>query len=213
MMIAPARNMIGGELVHAPGDQQIWIQAALLHSAEGNTSFTLYENTSLTLSKFTTLAVKGNLRLHNDIRGEGLVVLSGNSRSSLDANGNSIPRLMLCNPAGVELLSRLNISGELILDQSDLLLGNFDLILTSPFARITTLDGGQIAFNGSGRIIGQSLQPLANNAPANDRDLSSQVLLDLPDNTNPLLYGTQVVYYINTDCEITFLSPPSPPPD
>lgn len=213
MMIAPARNMIGGEIVHAPGDHQTGIHTALIHSSEGNAHFTLYENTTLTLGKLTTLAVKGNLRLHNDIRGEGLVVLSGNSRSMLDANGNSIPRLMLSNPAGVELLSRLNISGELILDQSDLLLGNFDLMLTSPFARITTLDGGQIAFNGSGRIIGQSLQPLANNAPANDRDLSSQVLLDLPENTNPTFYGTQVVYYINTDCEITFLSPPSPPPD
>lgn len=213
MMIAPAKNMIGEPVVSATDDHPLNLRASFKQAAEGNVSFTLYEKTTLSLNKHTTLAVTGNLKLNAGISGKGLVIISGESKSLIDANGNRISRLMISNPHGAELQSPLSITNELILAEGELALGNFDLMLVSPYAKITHQGEGQVAYNGSGRILGQSLQPYANEGPQKDRNHHMQVLLDLPQETNPRLYGTQVVYTINTECVITFLTPPTPPPD
>jgi hypothetical protein len=212
MMIAPARNMIGEPVAVATDDHPLNLKVVHEQVDEANVSFSLYKNTTLSLSERTILSVTGDLRLEADIVGNGKVVLGGNSTSVVDANGNRISRMEVNNPFGVVLKSQLSITNELILVEGELALGNYDLLLVGPFAKITREGEGQVAYNGSGRIIGQHLQPIANDGPQKDRN-HVQVMLDLPDETNPRLYGTQVVYAINTKCAVTFLSPPTPPPD
>lgn len=213
MMIAPAKSMIGAPHADATKDHQLRLQASLVQDELTHGSFTLQENTNLTIKSRSTLSVRGDITLHSDIQGEGTVILVGNKKTKVDANGNSIQRLMINNTSGIELASRLVISSDLIINAGDFLLGNYDLVLASPFTRIELEGHGQVAYNGNGRIIGQSLHSPANQAPQYDRDLSSQVFLELPENKTLNLYGTQVVYHINMDYTSTFLTPPTPPPD
>ena len=213
MMIAPAKSMIGEAYAEATDHQKLQLQATMLQTNAVAGSFTINKSTNLSIHKNTRMHIKGDLNLYSDVLGEGLIVLTGENRSKLNANGNSIQRLMISNEGGVELVSKLEISDELIIDNGDLLLGDFDLVLSSPYAKLSMEGEGQVALSGNGRILGQSLHASASKAPQPDRDLGSPAYLERPANAIPTLYGTQVVYNINTDCETTFLTPPTPPPD
>ena len=214
MMIAPGKNVIGDPVSSPTEDHDLDISDMSSYRSEATAgTFTLQENTTLSIEKRTTLFIKGNIRLHSPIKGQGILVLSGNKKLSIDANGNSISNLIINNVHGVELLSHLGITKELSVEEGFLYLNDFDVRLDHSFAKITTEGSGDIAFNGAGRIIGQTLQPLANNAPQNDRDYSSQAFITITANQNLYLSGTQITHHKIQNCNSTILCPPTPPPD
>lgn len=213
MMVLPAKGIIGEPVAGTDAFHAHELNKLVRHTEKSHGSFTLNENTNLLIGQNTSLSVLGDLNLHSGIRGDGLLVISGATKNILNANGNSISRLMISNPSGVELAAKVIITGELIIDGGDLILGDHDLVLANPFVRITMEGPGMVAYNGNGRILGQNLHALASPVPQPDRDLGSQLCLEPPIGKTPDLYGTQVVYHIQTKCATTFLSPPTPPPD
>ena len=214
MMIAPGKNVIGDPVSSTSDDHDLNIPAlSNFRSGASVGTFTLNENTTLSIKKNTTLLIKNNIRLHSPITGQGVLVLSGDNKLSLDANGNSISRLMIKNTQGVELLSQLSITNQLSVEAGYLYLNDFNIKLSHSFVKLNTEGSGDIAFNGTGRIIGQTLQPLANNGPQNDRDYNTQAFNTIIANQNPYLSGTQIVYYKTQNCESAVLCPPTPPPD
>jgi hypothetical protein len=214
MMIAPGKSLISNPVVVATDEHDLNLSSiSALQSATSAGSFTVEENTILSLNKNARLSINGNIRLNSPILGQGVLVISGDQKLSIDANGHSISRLVINNPQGVELLSPLKIAQELSVEEGFLYLNDFNIQLDHSFVKISTENSGNIAFNGSGRIIGQTLQPLANHAPQNDHDFSSQAFNTISLHQNLYLSGTQIHYHIIQDCHSAIQCPPTPPPD
>ncbi|MEN8225691.1 MAG: hypothetical protein ABFS05_10065 [Bacteroidota bacterium] len=212
MMIAPVRDA-SADLVHTDDHEMNLSAMASFRSDGAQGAFILKENTFLIINKHTVLSVKTNLNLHSPISGKGSLILNGDEKLSLDAHGNTISNLVIRNTGGIELLSQLGISQELSVEEGYLYLNDFNLVLNHSFVKISTEGSGEIAFNGTGRIIGQALQPLANQAPQHDRDFSTQAFVNLLSGHNQYLYSTQILYHNIQNCESAFLCPPTPPPD
>lgn len=209
MMIAPVKDVDGN-----PDGQKV--NPLSLSSFENQSiggTFMIGANTYFSIGKQTTISVNTNLELRSPVMGEGKLVLGGDKKLSIDAKGNSITNLVVRNEGGVELLSQLNISDELTVEEGILYLNDFNLVLENSFVKLNQEARGGIAFNGSGRIISQTVQPLATHAPQQDRDMGSQAFIILQAEHNPILSGTQITYYIYQHFDAAVLCPPTPPPD
>ena len=214
MMIAPVKDAMSISVADINDDHDLNRMELSEFKAQGSSgSFTVNGNTYISIKKQTSLSIKNNLQLHSPVTGQGVVILNGDGKLSIDANGNSITNLIIRNESGVELKSPLKISQELSVEEGNLYLNEFNLVLGHSYVKIKTENGGGIAFNGSGRIIGQALQPMANSGPHHDRNFSSQAYASLLANQNPIFSGTQIYYHINQDCHSAVLCPPTPPPD
>jgi len=214
MMIAPVKDATSNPVADMTDDHEKNPMALSSLTSQGTAgSFTVKGNTYISIKKQTSLSIKNNLQLHSPVTGQGALIMNGEKKLSIDANGNSISNLIIRNSSGVELISPLKITQELSVEEGYLYLNEFNLVLDHSFVKIYTEDQGGIAFNGSGRIIGQTLQPVANNGPQHDRDFSSQAYASLLANQNPIFSGTQIHYHIYQNCESAVLCPPTPPPD
>ena len=214
MMIAPVKDATSNPVADMTDDHEKNPMALSSLTSQGTVgSFTVKGNTYISIKKQTSLSLRNNLQLHSPVTGQGAVILYGDKKLSIDANGNGVSNLIIRNSTGVELISPLKITQELSVEEGYLYLNDFNLMLDHSFVKINTEDGGAIAFNGSGRIMGQTIQPVANSAAQHDRDFSSQAYASLLANQNPIFSGTQIEYHITQNCESAVLCPPTPPPD
>jgi len=214
MMIAPVKDATSNVEPISTDDHDINLSVlSTMKKSSSVGTFSIEGNTVLSIQKHTTISVKSNIILNSPVIGQGTLLLNGDRKLSIDAKGNSISNLVIRNSLGVELKSQLEIAQELSVEDGRLYLNDFNLVLNHSFVKINTEDRGDIAFNGSGRIIGQTLQPLSSPAPQNDRDFSSQAFINLLTEQHLNLIGTQITYYMLQNCDSAILCPPVPPPD
>ena len=212
MMIAPSRRAIGApESIDQLNKELKAFESSKLSIGSG--AFVLRENTVLKLDRSVNITISGNLYLHSPITGEGRLILQGKQRMLIDANNHSVSNLVIRNPEGVALMSHLGIQNELSVEEGNLYMNDFNITLDHLFTRISTHEDGKIAFNGSGRILGQAWQPLASHAPQYDHNQGPHFCLLLMPESKPDLQGTQNLLNRDQNYDSTNPSPPTPPPD
>ncbi len=142
-------------------------QAPAILSAQDNVdfaagSFVVAEGATVNIGEGATITVPGNITLEADITGAGELILNSHKNSFIDANNYSIENLVLASANNIELLSGLQISGNLIIPNGALQLNNFNLTIKNHTKlNQTTLD--KIIENGAGKIL-QGEIPLCNSA-------------------------------------------------
>ncbi len=212
MMLAPGKRVIGMPEVIDSRDHNLAAFRGMQSNA-GAGYFMLKPNTVLHLDREAKIYINANLVLESPVTGEGRLILHGDRKLNIDGNGHSIANLVIQNAEGVELLSRLNIKNHLSVEHGNLYMNDFDIVLESAITRVSTLAGGAIAFNGSGRILGQSWQPMASHGPQYDYGQAPMYCILLLNHEIPGLKGTQILINSDQDCDSITPVPPTPPPD
>jgi hypothetical protein len=179
-----------------------------------NGVFYVMPETFLSINEKTNLVITSDIILGSSVSGQGILLVKSDHIVTIDANSNSISRLKIQNPKGVALKSPLIIDHEIALEDGSLLLNDYDLVLANPFVEVNSGTNGQIACNGSGRIIFQSIQDFAstdkNTVQNNVKVPVSGIIADEIEegfNASDLCFSIQINYTSR------FIVPPTPPPD
>ena len=161
--------------------------------------FLLKSNTNLQITNDTKLTLNGNLTLHENIKGNGSLILSSLGSISLNANNHKINALIVQENTKVKLKGHLQIMRQLrILDKAEITLGDFDLILSSHLE--------QKDFSNS-QIIKTSIGQLIN--PQNEDDFLAQLPISNPIQSAmgiPLTNSLISLQRISIPCSTFFLS-------
>ena len=115
-------------------------------------SFVVKEAAAVCIGEGAKITVSGNITLEADITGEGELILNSNKNTFIDANNHSIENLVLTSANKVELLSNLRIVNELIIQNGELHLNDFNLLTghNTKFDETTLL---KIIQNGKGKLL------------------------------------------------------------
>ena len=124
-------------------------------------SFTVSEGARVTIGESAKITVAGNLTIEADIIGKGELILNSHKNTFIDANNHSIENLVLASANRVELKSGLQIGNQLTIQNGELHLNDFNLIINNTKLNQTTLE--RIIENGAGKIL-QGEIPLCNSA-------------------------------------------------
>ena len=179
-----------------------------------NGVFYVKPKTFISINKKTNLVISNDIILRSPIFGEGIVLVKSDHIVAIDANNNSISRLKIQNPKGVALKSPLHIEQEITVENGSLLLNDYDLVLANPFVEVNTGTSGKIAYNGSGRIISQSLQLFANTDKNTvQTHVKVPVLGIITDEIEECFDASDLCFNIQMNYTSCFIVPPTPPPD
>jgi len=120
----------------------------------GNAQLTITA-ANTTIQTGATLTVKGDLSSTKDLPEMGKILLQGNDEQTLNMNGKSIPNLEVNNSSNILLTADARISNTLLFTSGKIIIGTYNLTLTS----ITSISGmGTAKFietNGSGQVFNE----------------------------------------------------------
>ena len=113
--------------------------------------FSVSKGASVQIGESASITVS-NLITEADITGKGKLILLSNNNTFIDANNHSIENLVLTSANKVELLSNLRIVNELIIQNGELHLNDFNLLTghNTKFDETTLL---KIIQNGKGKLL------------------------------------------------------------
>ena len=118
-----------------------------------NSQAQLYINgATLTIESGAYVAVQGDLTSNTDILGAGKVLMNGTVAQNISMSNKTIPNLEISNGTNVSLTSDTKIGTSLLFTTGKLVLGNFNLSLSSTASASGMLTSKFAETNGTGQL-------------------------------------------------------------
>ncbi len=123
------------------------------------------DQATFTIQAGATVTVQGDVTSNVDIQGTGKVLLKGSANQNVNMGGFTIPNLELDNASNATLTGAAKISGDLLMTNGKVLLGNNNLTIGSAGTITNATSAKYVVTNGTGKLQKTALGAAAFNYP------------------------------------------------